>query len=68
MIVRSGNSRARLFISAAALGEEFTAGKALPVGTYRWELDGQAKDGDGALISPGGKTTLTATVKITAIT
>ena len=42
-------------------------GKALPVGTYRWELSGKAKDGDGALISPGGKTTITATVKITAI-
>jgi hypothetical protein len=43
-------------------------GKALPVATYRWELNGTAADGDGALISPDGKTTITGTVKITATT
>jgi len=43
-----------------------TGGKALPVGTYRWILYGSAADDDGGLLSPGGKTTITGTVKITA--
>jgi hypothetical protein len=43
-----------------------SGGKALPVGTYNWTLTGAAADGDGDLISPGGKTVITGTVKITA--
>jgi hypothetical protein len=43
-----------------------SGGKALPLGTYNWTLTGAAADGEGDLISPGGKTVITGTVKITA--
>jgi hypothetical protein len=45
-----------------------TGGKVLPGGSYRWTLTARAKDGEGSLISAGGKTTVTGTVSITGTT
>jgi hypothetical protein len=43
------------------------AGKALGVGSYRWELTAEAVDGEGALIAVNGSSKIAGTFKITAV-
>ena len=38
-------------------------GRLAPPGRYRWRLNAQATDGDGALIGPGGSASVTGTIR-----